>query len=111
MNYLSLSEEKIIEIKHEKNIDLLNEKAINAKKFLKIQFILFFIVCFIFLILFWYYLACFGAIYKNTQIYLLKDTLISFSLSLIYPFIIYLPPAIFRITILKYFHSFLKINK
>ena len=52
VNYLSLSEEKIIEIKHEKNIDLLNEKAINTKKFLKIQFILFFIVCFIFLILF-----------------------------------------------------------
>ena len=35
VNYLSLSEEKIIEIKHENNIDLLNEKAINTKKFLK----------------------------------------------------------------------------
>ena len=111
VNYLSLSEEKIIEIKREENFDLLNKKVPDIKKCLKIQFILFFIVSFIFLTLFWYYLACFGAIYKNTQIYLLKDTLISFSLSLLYPFIIYLVPAIFRITILKYFHSFLKINK
>ena len=39
----------------------------------------------------------FGVIYKNTQYHLLKDTLISFGLSLVYPFIIYLFPGIFRI--------------
>ena len=39
----------------------------------------------------------FGAIYRNTQLYLLKDTLISIGLSLILPFIIYLLPGIFRI--------------
>ena len=43
----------------------------------------------------------FGAIYKNTQIHLLKDTLISFDLSLIYPFGIYLLPGIFRIIALS----------
>ena len=38
----------------------------------------------------------FGVIYKNTQIILLEDGLISFGLSLIYPFGIYLLPAFFR---------------
>ncbi len=39
----------------------------------------------------------FGAIYRNTQFHLLKDTLISFGFSLIYPFGIYLIPGLFRI--------------
>ena len=39
----------------------------------------------------------FCAIYNNTQVYLIKDTLISFGLSLLYPFGIYLLPGIFRI--------------
>ena len=43
----------------------------------------------------------FGAIYRTTQMHLLKDTLISFGLSLLYPFIIYLFPGIFRIPALS----------
>ena len=43
----------------------------------------------------------FGAIYRNTQLHLLKDTLISFALSLIYPFVIYLLPGLFRIPALS----------
>ncbi len=43
----------------------------------------------------------FCAIYKNTQIHLLSDTLLSFGLSLISPFIIYLAPGIFRIPALS----------
>ena len=43
----------------------------------------------------------FGAIYKNTQLHLLKDTLMSFVLSLIYPFWIYLLPGILRIPALS----------
>ena len=43
----------------------------------------------------------FGAIYRNTQYHLLKDTLISFMLSLIYPFGIYLLPGIIRIRALS----------
>ena len=39
----------------------------------------------------------FGAVYKNTQYHLLKDTLISFGLSMLYPFGIYLLPGLFRI--------------
>ena len=58
----------------------------------------------------------FGAIYRNTQLHLLKDTLISFGLSLIYPFGFYLLPGFFRISALsdhkkkrKYLYNFSKI--
>ena len=46
---------------------------------------------------FWYYLACFCAIYSNTQVHLINDTLISFGLSMIYPFGWCLIPGTFRI--------------
>ena len=38
----------------------------------------------------------FGAIYRNTQFHLLKDTLVSFGLSLLYPFAICFVTSIFR---------------
>ena len=39
----------------------------------------------------------FGVIYRNTQFFLLKDTLISLGLSMVSPFIINLLPGLFRI--------------
>ena len=43
----------------------------------------------------------FCVIYKNTQIHLLKDILMSFVLSLFFPFAIYLLPGILRIPALS----------
>ena len=43
----------------------------------------------------------FCAIYSNTQIHLIKDTLLSFILSLIEPFVNYLIPGLFRIPALS----------
>ena len=63
---------------------------------LKKQFIIFFILNIVFHLLFWYYLGCFGAVYKNTQVTLIKDSIISFVSSLIYPFFITLIPCILR---------------
>ena len=56
----------------------------------------------------------FCAIYRNTQYHLLKDTLVSFGLSLLYPLGIYLIPGIFRIPALnnrkkEYLYKFSKI--
>ena len=65
-------------------------------KYMKIKFAIFFILNFILLGLFWYYLTCFNAIYKNTQIYLIENTFISFGFSLFYPFIINIFPSIIR---------------
>ena len=43
----------------------------------------------------------FGAVYRNTQNHLINDTLISFGLSLIYPFGINLLPGLCRIPALS----------
>ena len=97
IKYFSLSEKNIIEIKN-------SETKNNAKKefnFLKTKFILFFIFDLFFLLLFWFYISCFCAVYINTQIHHIKDTLISFGLSQIYPFIINLMPGFIRIHSLK----------
>ena len=101
IKYLSLTQKNILKIKTEKKINNLKKLGKNVLKCLKIKFILFFIICFIFLILFWCYLGCFGAVYKNTQIHLIKDTLFSFGLSLSYPLLLNLLPGFLRIPSLK----------
>ena len=97
LEYLSFTEDKIIEIKKIKNF----VNTMKTKKCLKIKFILFFILNFLFLIVFWYYISCFDVVYKNTQIHVIKDTLISFIFSLLSPFAISLLPGIFRIYSLR----------
>ena len=91
------------------------ERGSELEKKLRIRFITYFLVSFIFLLFFWYYISMFGAIYINTQFHLLKDTLTSFGLSFIYPFFIYLLPGLFRIPALsdekkkrKYLYKFSK---
>ena len=98
LEYLSLSEDNIIEIKNDNNKKL---KIDEIKKCIKIKFILFYILDFLLLLLFWYYISCFCAIYKNTQIHLIKDTIVSFILSLLYPIGLCLIPGIFRIPSLR----------
>jgi len=99
IKYLSLSENDILVLKSE--VNFIKEKSGEILNCLKIKFNLFFILTFILLIFFWYYISCFCAIYRNTQIHLIKDTLISYGLSLLYPFVIYLFPGIFRIPSLR----------
>ena len=101
IKYLSLSQKDVIDIKNNHIIKNKDRKLKILFNCLIIKFMLFFIISFIFLGFFWYYIACFCAVYRNTQIYLLKDTLISYGLSLLYPIIIYLAPGIFRITALR----------
>ena len=101
VKFLSLSEKNIIEIKNYERDIHSNEKIKKVIKVLNIKFITFFTLHFILLIFFWYYLGCFGAVYRNTQLHLLKDTIISFAVSLLYPFIIHLFPGIFRIPALR----------
>ena len=103
MKKLALSQESFLEIKNEKEKKAkdINDKALKAKKIIIIKFILFFIISVLLLSLFWFYIGCFCAVYRNTQIYLLKDTLLSFLLSLIIPFLKFLLPCIIKINLVK----------
>ena len=101
ISYLGLSQDDILSVKHVKDIKNINKRATEVLRTLHIKFILFFIANFLFLVLYWYYLGCFCAVYTNTQIHLIKDTLISFGTSFITPLGKSLVPGIFRILSLK----------
>ena len=101
LKYLSLSENSIIRLKNENNIDSILQKAKEIEKMLKIKFIIFYICSFIFMSFFWYFISSFCAVYKNTQIILFKDTFMSFVLAMIYPLGLNLFPGFFRITALR----------
>ena len=101
LKLLALSNDAIIDFKSNKNKDDIKERGQSLNEKLNIKFVAYFILSFIFLLFFWYYISMFGAIYRNTQLHLLKDTVISFVLSLLYPFIIYLLPGLFRIPALS----------
>ena len=49
-----------------------------------------------FLLLFWFYLSSFCAVYQNTQIFLIINTFISMMISFLYPMIINFLPAFLR---------------
>ena len=98
---LSLSERNIIRIKRESDMNRTIKLSNKVYKVLKIKFSIFFILSSMLLLFFWYYLGCFCAVYKNTQLYLFKDTCLSYFLSLLYPFGIYLVIAVCRICSLK----------
>ena len=97
LNKLALSNDSILDFKRDKEIKFISERKRKLISKLSIKFIIYFILSPLFLAIFWYYISMFCAIYRNTQLHLIKDTLISFALSLIYPFAIYLLPGWFRI--------------
>ena len=97
LSILGLSNDKIIDFKQNQAKQEIKKQRNKLIVCLKIKFALFFFISSIFLLFFWYYISMFGVIYKNTQYHLLKDTLISFGISFIHPFVLYLLPGLFRI--------------
>ena len=99
--FLSLSEKEIYEAKKFTSVN----KAVNQIKKLmrriKIKFFCFYLIIFLLLLFFWYFISAFCAVYKNTQTILFKDSLISFVISVIYPFALYLIPTSLRIISLR----------
>ena len=101
LKQLSLSERQILSIKQENNFNVAQKKSKKLRKYIKIKLALFFFLSILLLIFFWYFISCFCAVYKNTQMILIKDTLISFGLSMLYPFGLNLIPGMFRIPALR----------
>ena len=98
---LSLPEKDVLKIKSTKRDENYDTNVSEIKKCLLIKFKLYFVISFIFLFIFWFYISCFCAVYQNTQLYLIIDTIISLVYSFITPFIFYLLPGIFRIPSLR----------
>ena len=80
-----------------------NQNLIKRNKLIKksigmviIKCHIFFFISIIFLSMIWVYISCFFIIFQNTQIYVIRNTLISFGISLVLPMILYLIPTLFR---------------
>ena len=102
LNYIFLSERDI-----EKLRKLTYEKANNLSNNIERRLICKYSLFFIFLFFFWVLLSSFGAVYQNTQIFVVENTLISFGIELIYPFFFDFFPCLFRIISLNSKSSYL----
>ena len=99
---LALSQDIFVSLKQEKDKKQIDKVLFNKYlKVLKIKFIAYFITSFVILFLFWFYIICFCGIYINTQIHLIKDSIISLFTSFLLAFIMFLIPGIFRIPSLR----------
>ena len=100
LKYVCLTEKDIYKIKQfekEKDKFVAKKNIFKSIKYMKIKILLYFLVSFIFMCFFWYFISAFCAVYKNTQLFLIKDTMISFLISLLYPFALYILPKGLRI--------------
>ena len=96
IKYIFLSERNILKIKYQETRNKALDIVDDIKRCLIIKYIIFYILGVLFLILFWYYLSSFCAVYQNSQIFLIINTFISSFFSLVYPFFINLLPTVFR---------------
>ena len=96
--YLCLTDKHYYQIK---NATMSDNLMIGAIKCIKLKISFFFIVTTIMYIFFWYFITCFCSVYQNTQIAFIKDSILSFVLSSLIPFVIYLIPSFLRIIALK----------
>ena len=101
IKYIFLSERNIMQIKKEPKFKIAYYKMEKVKKCLIIKYICFFILSPLIISFFWYKLSSFGAVYQNTQKYVIINTLISFGLELLYTFIINIIPSFLRILSLR----------
>ena len=97
--YLSLTDKHFYEIKKDKGIT----KAFLIKNMacIKVKITIFFVFTLLIFVFYWYLITCFCAVYQNTQIVFIKDSISSFLLGIVIPFILYIFPSLFRIISLK----------
>ena len=65
------------------------EKVVEILDKIKRKLISFYCVTFVLFLFFWYFISAFCAVYQNTQKIFLRDSFISFAISMIDPFFIY----------------------
>ena len=113
LKYIFLSERNIMEIKKQETKDNAADMVDKVKRCLIIKYIIFYVAGSLFLILFWYYLSSFGAVYQNSQVFLIINTFLSSFISIIYPLFINVFPAVIRVFSLgnKNREIFYKISK
>ena len=101
IKYLFLSERNIVKIKNIIKIGNDLDEVDKIKKNIIKKYICFFPLGLFLHIITWYYLSSLGSVFQNTQIFIAKNALICFGITLIYPIFINILPSTFRIISLK----------
>ena len=101
LSFLALSQSNILKLKEKNNRKEIKKLGKKAIKCIEIKNIFFYFFGLIILLAAWYYISIFSNVYYNTQIFLVINAGISFGFSIIYPFFLYLLPAIIRIMALR----------
>ena len=99
--YLCYTDKHFYQIKALKINKMNKDKIFQILKCIKSKLIVFFIFTTIMFGFYWYLIAAFCAVYRNTQMAFIKDSALSFLTGLIYPIVLYLFPAGLRIISLK----------
>ena len=101
LRVLSLSEKEILQIKSQDTFENAIKISEKIQKYIRTKVIIFYVISYIFLSFFWYFISAFCIVYNNTQMILIKDTLVSFCLSMVYPFVLNLITTFCRIYALR----------
>ena len=101
LSYLSMTDKHIYQIKHLKDVKMKKIIIFQNLKCIKLKLIGFFVFTFVFFAFYWYLISCFCAVYENTQVIFIKDSISTFFTGLVYPFILYLIPSSLRILALR----------
>ena len=96
LKFLCLTHSTIRKLKKLKTKEEAENKSKWIIRCIKIRICVYYILSYIFLLVFGYYVACFCAIFKNTQIDLIISMFTSWGLSLLYPFMIYIATSLTR---------------
>ena len=99
--YLSLTDKHFYQIKNLKNTKKNKFHILKILKCIKLKLFIFFTFTFILFVFYWYFISAFCAVYKNTQIIFIKDSVTSFFTNLLYPFILYFFPSALRIIAIR----------
>ena len=88
LKLICLTHNSVRGLRKMKNVNKAEEKSVCILRCIKVRIAIYYVLSFAFLVIFGFYVLCFCAIFENTQIDLIKSTLTSWLMSLVYPFII-----------------------
>ena len=97
LNFLTMTDIHYYNIKSMALNELNKKKIVSVMKLIKCKIIVYYIFTFILFFFYWYTITAFCAVYRNTQNIFITDSISSFIMGLIYPFILYIFPAGLRL--------------
>ena len=101
LNYLTMTDIHYYEIKEKKKEIVDNSIISSVINCIKYKIIAFYVFTFLLFFFYWYTVSSFCAVYQNTQKIFITDSVSSFLLGLVYPFILYLIPTGLRMLSLR----------